>query len=56
MKEKHKLQHTDWRERLEALRHDINVPLDIEPDLLQKKDDTDLSLSQLAMEEQNGIL
>ena len=43
MKEKHKFQHTDWRERLEALRHDINVPLDIEPDLLHKKDDANLT-------------
>ena len=58
-----KFYNEDWKKRLEAIKLNINVPLDVECDtnLRHKKDDTNLrqnepTLKDLGMEEQNGIL
>ena len=37
MKEKSKLKYEDWRDRLEAMRQNINIPLDVEPELIKKE-------------------
>ena len=44
----------DWKQRLEAIRLNINVPLDVEPVIVTNNDK--LSLQDLKMEQQNGIL